>query len=174
MARGRPVGSSEAAQLARAGPIIPGQRPEPPADLEEDQAREWRSITARLPADWFTSENQPLLRELCRHICYARELAIRIAALRDRILKDGGDLLGKSEEWRALREILQLHRMQSRSIADLATKLRLTQQSRIERQTAEDEQHKIATAGGPAPWDDWGVMAAQAATKKQQQSEQPA
>ena len=59
-------------------PMIPGQSPPPPEELEPDQQLEWEAITARLPVDWFTGENIPMLKELCRHITYARELAGQI------------------------------------------------------------------------------------------------
>ena len=63
-------------------PMIPGQSPPPPEELEPDQQLEWEAITARLPADWFTGENIPMLKELCRHITYARELAKEIAEVK--------------------------------------------------------------------------------------------
>jgi hypothetical protein len=63
-------------------PMIPGKRPSPPDDLTPEQQVEWEAIVARLPADWFSGENIPMLRELCRHICYARELAEEIAAVK--------------------------------------------------------------------------------------------
>ena len=66
-------------------PMIPGQSPPPPEELEPDQKLEWEAITARLPADWFSGENIPMLRELCRHICYARELAGQIVKVRAEI-----------------------------------------------------------------------------------------
>jgi hypothetical protein len=36
-------------------------RPEPPADLTEEQAAEWRAVVERLPADWFPREVEPRL-----------------------------------------------------------------------------------------------------------------
>jgi hypothetical protein len=63
-------------------PMIPGQSPPPPEELEADQQLEWEAITARLPADWFSGENIPMLKELCRHITYARELAKEIAEVK--------------------------------------------------------------------------------------------
>ena len=56
-------------------PIIPGKPPPPPEELEPDQQLEWKTITEGLPGDWFSAANDPLLKELCRHITYARELA---------------------------------------------------------------------------------------------------
>ena len=63
-------------------PIIPGKPPPPPKELEPDQRLEWEAITARLPVDSFTGENIPMLKELCRHITYARELAGQIMKVR--------------------------------------------------------------------------------------------
>ena len=59
--------------------MISARLPPPPEELEPDQQLEWEAITARLPVDWFTGENIPMLKELCRHITYARELAGQIA-----------------------------------------------------------------------------------------------
>ena len=66
-------------------PIIADKPPPPPGELEPEQQLEWEAITARLPVDWFTGENIPMLRELCRHISYARELARQVAKLRAEI-----------------------------------------------------------------------------------------
>ena len=37
-------------------------------------------LADRLPQGWFTGENLPMLKELCRHIDFADELAVQIAA----------------------------------------------------------------------------------------------
>ena len=63
-----------AAELA-VGPILPGARPPPPADLEPEEQTTWLEITAGLPSEWFTACNLPMLKELCRHINYASWLA---------------------------------------------------------------------------------------------------
>jgi hypothetical protein len=54
-------------------------RPEPPADLTEEQAAEWEAVVARLPADWFPRESHGLLAQYCRHVCTARRLARMLA-----------------------------------------------------------------------------------------------
>jgi len=41
-----------------------------------------RAITYRLPSDFFTAENKPMLKELCRHVSYADELAGDLEAIR--------------------------------------------------------------------------------------------
>jgi hypothetical protein len=67
---------------AVSGPWVPGERPPPPPELGAVEIESWRSITARLPADFFTAENKPMLKELCRHVRYADELAGDLQAVR--------------------------------------------------------------------------------------------
>jgi hypothetical protein len=62
--------------------VLGNERPAPPDELTEEEAEEWRAIASRMPADWFTRENHPLLAEYCRHIVRARDLAADIAAFK--------------------------------------------------------------------------------------------
>jgi hypothetical protein len=55
------------------------QRPEPPAELSEEQAAEWQAMVNRLSADWFPRETWPLLVQYCRHVVSARRVAQLIA-----------------------------------------------------------------------------------------------
>jgi hypothetical protein len=55
--------------------VLGNERPAPPEDLTDEEAKEWRAIVGRMPADWFTRENFPLLVEYCRHVVRARDLA---------------------------------------------------------------------------------------------------
>jgi hypothetical protein len=55
--------------------LLGNERPAPPDELAEEEAAEWRAIASRMPHDWFTRENHPLLAEYCRHIVRARDLA---------------------------------------------------------------------------------------------------
>jgi hypothetical protein len=75
--RGR-GGRKSAASLAVVN-VLGNERPAPPDDLSETEAKEWREIAGRMPHDWFTRENHPLLAEYCRHIVRARDLAQDIA-----------------------------------------------------------------------------------------------
>ena len=128
---------------------VPTKPPPPPTDLEPEEQAEWLAITARLPADWFTGENVPMLRELCRHICYSRELARQIAPLWKRPL----DSVVVRRE---LSTLLRAHGFQSERIGNLSTKLRLTQQSRAMRSADKaGVAAKNAGSGRPKPWEDW-------------------
>ena len=149
-------------------PTIPSKPPPPPEDLEPDQQLEWEAITARLPADWFTGENIPMLRELCRHISYARELARQVAKLRAEIqaVMEGsaGDTAGsvgvaesrkiQAELCDELCRLLRSHGYQTERIGNLSTKLRLTKQSRYDASSA----YRAAKDAGSVkkPWLDWG------------------
>jgi hypothetical protein len=42
-------------------PVIPGERPQPPAELTQEEAREWTAIVGRMPQDWFPAETWPVL-----------------------------------------------------------------------------------------------------------------
>jgi hypothetical protein len=70
----RKGGRKSAASLSVVS-MIGHERPAPPEELTEDEATEWREIAGRMPHDWFTRENFPLLAEYCRHIVRARDLA---------------------------------------------------------------------------------------------------
>ena len=150
-------------------PLIPDTRPPPPEELEPEQQVEWEAIVERLPADWFTGENIPMLRELCRHICYARELAGQIVKVRAEIqafmegsAADTAGSMGVAERRKiqaGLRDelcrLLRGHGYQTERIGNLSTKLRLTKQSRYDASSA----YRAAKDAGSVmkkPWLDWG------------------
>jgi hypothetical protein len=142
------------------GPIIPGneRRPPPPAQLDARERAIWTKITARLTAEWFTADNAPLLKELCRHIRHADDLSVDLALARaaiDELRKtpgpDSEELAEVTQEYRA---VLRAHGYQSERIGNLATKLRLTPQARYAPSTAKREAAKVLE--GPEPWNDWG------------------
>lgn len=122
-ARG-PKAASEIA-LVEDGNVIPLPRPEPLEELTHEQAEEWRKITDSLPADWFTKDTQPVLAQLCRHIVRAREFAGLIEACKT------------SDEFnlKDFRDLSRAEREQSEIIRSLSTKLRITQQARLDKRT---------------------------------------
>jgi hypothetical protein len=142
------------------GPIIPGaeRRPPPPDDLDPAERAHWIAITGALPADWFNGGSAPLLKQLCRHIHNANELAKDIAQLR-------GELAVAEPKARpsALRELLRVqrsHGFESDRIVSLSTKLKLTLKSRYGRNDAAYAGVK-GTATSPPPWTDWGPGSSQ-------------
>lgn len=116
--RGR---SSVASLSVVAGTEIDG-RPKPPSDLTEHQQQVWEQTVAGEATDMFrTAALQQLLKEYCRHVATAHLLTEEI----DRAMGSGTN--------RSLTEMDILLRMRDRetkALADKATKLRLTNQSR--------------------------------------------
>jgi hypothetical protein len=111
---------------------IPRQRP--PAELTREQAAIWNAIVRAEPADWFPAPTRPVLVQYCRHIVAARRAAEMIKALEASIAEmsavDGANqfaiTLSASEEFDRL---LKMQERESRVIASLATKMRITQQA---------------------------------------------
>src|SRR5687768_393575 len=97
-------------------------RPKPPSELTDEQRELWRSIVATKPADWFGRDSQPLLVQYCRH----QARAAAIAKMIEDAVEDGGNL----------RTLFNMESVQSRAIAMLGTRLRLTPQSRYTSRSA--------------------------------------
>lgn len=116
--RGR---TSSAALSVVAGTDIDG-RPKAPDDLTEFQRGVWDRTVANEAAEVFkTAALQQLLKEYCRHV----ETADRLSKQVDQATCDGSNY--------SLQDIDTLLRMRDRetkALADKATKLRLTNQSR--------------------------------------------
>jgi hypothetical protein len=121
-----------------------GQLPEPPESFQERQAEIWRDIVATKPVDWFQADSKPVLAGLCRAIALDEEIAAEIDAFdRTRVRDVEGFKL-----WKAL---LKMQREQQQHIASLATKLRLTPQSRYNAQKAATKSNAANVAARP-----WG------------------
>jgi hypothetical protein len=144
---------------------IPGAREPAPKDLEPEAAVLWEAIVIRLPADWFTSETRPLLKAYCRHASFADQFACDIVELRAAITALENDIAhGRSgvRKLPKLREQLyalhKMHGYESDHAVTVATKLRLTNQSRFVPDKA-GSKARSALANGPPPWHDWGTHA---------------
>lgn len=145
--------------------------PEPPPELEPIEADIWRSITVKLPGDWFAPETVPMLKELCRHIRHADDLARDLAAARAGIASLQGEdvtkgipytlaerLMMMGEASKTMERLLRAHGYQSERIGNLATKLRLTNQSKVVIGSAA-KKARDRVPEGPRPWQDWGQRA---------------
>lgn len=112
---------SAAALSVVAGTDIDG-RPNAPADLTEFQAEVWNRTVANEAADVFkTAALQQLLKEYCRHV----ETADRLSRQVDRYTADGSNY-----ELSEIDTLLRMRDRETKALADKATKLRLTNQSR--------------------------------------------
>jgi hypothetical protein len=121
---------------------LPAPKLPPPEDITPEQAQVWRAIVDRLPSAWF-ADSTPLLRELVRHITYARKCAEELEAIRDKKGPKNRQLFA---------QLLRAHALQSRAIGDLSTRLRLTVQSADRDKAATMRRREVE---GPKPWEDW-------------------
>jgi hypothetical protein len=115
----------------------PGTPLPAPGDLEPAEAALWRDIVASKPADWFGGDCAPLLKEYVRSARMCDLLAPRISAA-----------IGTVDP-RGLKRLLDLRHQESTRAAMLATKLRLTQQSRYSARAAASADRRAA---GARPW----------------------
>jgi hypothetical protein len=112
-----------AAALSVIAPPSVQKRPEPPAELTQEQATEWRIVVERLPAEWFPAESHQLLVAYCRHVVRARVVAGLIDSFkREHLNTDDG--LHRYDK------LAQMADREGRAISSLATRMRLSQQSR--------------------------------------------
>lgn len=114
------------------GDVIPVAGPSvhlaPPAELTAEQACVWRETVEARSADYFGQDAVPLLEEYCRVVVMCRLLALQIETV---IAGSGGE-----ETAGLLKSFLDMRDKESRRMASLATKLRLTNQSRYTPQAA--------------------------------------
>jgi phage terminase small subunit len=127
-------GRKSAAELAVV-PISAVQRPEPPEELSAEEAEVWRLTVEGMRADWFGPEVRPLLRAYCTQTALALFLAqeLRALAVGD---KSFGRLAG-------------MHARATKTMAMLATKMRLTPRSN--RESTRDG--RDPSGGRPRPWE---------------------
>lgn len=116
--RGRPSAAAIAV-MSRATVLDRVERQRPPHDLTDEEVVVWVSVTESQPADWFSPSTVPLLAQYCRHAIHAR----RVAELIERATSDP-DLAVSDYD-----RLLKMQERESRAIASMATKMRISQQS---------------------------------------------
>lgn len=116
--------------------------PEPPSHLTETQAGIWCAVVATKPPDWFQADSFPVLSDYCRAVALDNEIAVVLNEFDRTLLADGKGL----ESWK---ELIRLQSEQQKLVAMLATKLRLTPQSRYNPLKANTENNR---AGLARPW----------------------
>lgn len=134
--RGRKSGAS----LSVIAGSIDG-RPRAPDDLTEYQQGVWDRIVGSESADFFRSAaSQQLLKEYCRHV----ESAHRVSSMIGLYEKPGAAV--DLDEYEKL---LRMRDRETKALADKATKLRLTNQSRYTPAAAGTAAKKAATERKP-------------------------
>lgn len=129
-------GRVSAAALAIAGPAGLIERPKVPHDLNDEEAEVWFSVVNRMPADWFGSETYPLLSQYCRHVIQSRRVAELIE-----------QLTGGKFEIVDYDRLLKMQERESRAIAALAGKMRISQS------TTYDKSKKKGPVISLKPWE---------------------
>lgn len=99
--------------------------PEPPDDLNDDQADTWRAVVASQPPGWFKPDTFPLLLQYCRHVSRGNQLGKMINEMEKKGIKDHKSYFA----------LLNRETAMSNIIAQLATKMRLSQQSSYDRRS---------------------------------------
>lgn len=121
------------------GDVISFPRAKPPIELNEEEKVEWGAITKRLPAEHFRTENLPLLTQYCRHIVKARKVSMLLH--QEESGPAGLDL-------ELYDRLLKMQERESRCLASLATKMRLSQQA------VYSARKTRPTSGPKPPWED--------------------
>jgi hypothetical protein len=144
---------------------IPGVREPAPKDLEPGAAAYWEAIVVRLPVDWFSSETIPLLKAYCRHSNYADQFAHDITVQREQIALLEAGVKNRTIAKRLSRSVEHLvalhraHGYESDRAVSIATKLRLTIQSKYVPEKAASKARSNTLANAPPPWRDWNTHA---------------
>ena len=138
-----------AAALATITPIS-DHRPPPPDELSDEQKAEWQAIVGRMPSGWFPRETHGLLVAYLRHWATGRFLSRQIEAF-------DPEWTCSDEGFQRYTAWLTLRVKETKTAADLATKLRLTNQSRYTPATAARQTRQpfgyIDENGRQKPWD---------------------
>jgi hypothetical protein len=139
--KGRKRGRKSAAELSTPRPqsLEAYARQQLPPELVGEEAEEFVRIVNVMPAGWFEPASVPLLVQYCRHTVQAR----RIAEVLERVV-------GQSEtQMPFYAELLKQQRAETHALVSVATKLRLTPQSRRN----DRGNIRIAAPAGPPPWE---------------------
>jgi hypothetical protein len=139
-ARGPKAAHVQGLTVIGGGGIEAVRRPDPPADLTDEMAFEWRMIVNRLPADWFPAETHALLAQYCTHIVRARRV-------RDVLNRMEGSDDFDPREYKAL---LTSEAQQSQAMTGLAMRMRLAQSAIHDRDKKKGSPFK--KAGSDSLW----------------------
>jgi hypothetical protein len=121
------------------------QRPDAPADLTDAEAEVWERTVSHEAADVFgTAALQQMLKDYCRHVIAAERLGKVIEGH-----MAGGAVDGETVSLKDLDCLLKMRDRETKAIADKATKLRLTNQSRYTPKAAATAQKNAGQADKP-------------------------
>src|SRR4051812_3167037 len=115
-------------------------RAAPPEEyaLTYDEEQEWWAVVNRMPTEWFPRETLPMLAQYCRHGVRANHIAKLVNEMMHQ----------PNIDINHYRTLLDMEENQTRAIAILATRMRLSQQAIHQRRK---QKGKVITQ---RPWDD--------------------
>lgn len=137
-------GRASVAELSAPASVVRFERPGAPARLNEAQADLWFEVVNRMPADWFSAENLPLLEAYVVAVDTHERIAATLKEFQNEWLADDDGL-------RRFARLTEIQGRQAKLMKDLATSMRLTQQSSYSHKAA-----STAKAGGKEgrkPWE---------------------
>lgn len=144
--RGRKSAAAVAVIDQLKSPLETIERPPVPYELDDEEATVWCGVVDRMPATWFGSETFPLLVQYCRHVVRARRVAQLIRHHEQPPKPKKGEQAAELDI-DAYNKLLIMQDRESRAIATLATKMRIAQQSTI------DKEAKKNHVGLKRPWE---------------------
>lgn len=111
--------SADELAVIAVSPVETVERQSAPHGLTDEETEVWFAVTQCEAADWFSPSTVPLLAQYCKHVIAAR----RVAELIERATSDP-DLNVVDYD-----RLLKMQERESRCIASLATKMRISQQA---------------------------------------------
>lgn len=133
-------------ELSVVSPIGEVKLPVAPADLTELQQIIWMAVVNDKGADWWDVATLPLLRSYVVHESQAQVV--------DKLINDIDPIYLTTEDgldrYKDLAKIRALH---TGKIESLATKMRLTHQSRYGARQADTASRKSSSKSGTKPWE---------------------
>lgn len=117
------------------------ERPRPPAELSDFEARLWSEIVATKPADWWRKDTFPLLVSYCQAIAQASVIDDHLRAFKP-------EWMAQEEGLKRYERLIRLRDTLSKQQNMLARAMRLTQQAQWQPVTAARKNAKAAEM----PW----------------------
>jgi hypothetical protein len=103
----------------------PAAHPPPPQELTEEEAAIWLGIVTRMPPDYFAPPTWPMLINLCRHIRLSRWFARQLQDYEAQLSHAHNEQ--RTQVLRAMMALSRAQANESRTVAMLCTRLKLTQ-----------------------------------------------
>lgn len=145
--RGRKSKAAVAADLVVIEGDFGRERPLPPSDLTPRQAEIWTAIVNDEPLDHFsTAATREMLMDYCQH----RET---LEIINNTMNQFHAEWLKSANGAKRFNQLCKMRVLETRAAASLATKLRLTNQSRYTPRAAQSASANTAKGNKPWEWD---------------------